>query len=132
MSSKTKRIFSLIILAVFTITAAAGCKNKEEAPFTPRLSADSDASLVFYGNYSNFEALESEFDRFAEYYPNVSLSYTYLDGYYNDVIANSLLSKEAPDIYCTFSGCGTSPNQPASLRLPPIWAHRRPGSTFHA
>ena len=35
------------------------------------------------GDYGNFEALEAEFDRFNEYYPNVSLSYVKLDDYKN-------------------------------------------------
>ncbi len=84
------------------ITTAAGCTNTaKESSFSPKLDTGSDTALTVYGSYSNFEALESEFERFNEYYPNVNLSYVYLDGY-NDAIANSLLSSEAPDIYCTF------------------------------
>jgi multiple sugar transport system substrate-binding protein len=81
----------------------------EEASFKPELDAASDTSLTIYGSYSNFEALESEFERFNEYYPGVNLSYTYLDGY-NDAIANSLLSSEAPDIYCTFNWMWGNPD----------------------
>ena len=35
------------------------------------------------GSYSNFEALEAEFDRFNEFYPEVELSYVKPDDYNN-------------------------------------------------
>jgi len=105
-----KRTISAVILSVFVIATAAGCgKTVEEVPFEPKLDVASDSSVTVYGSYSNFEALESEFERFNEYYPNVSLSYIYLDGY-NDAIGNSLLSSEAPDIYCTFYWMWTNPD----------------------
>ena len=97
-----KRIISTGILFTLMLTAVAGCgKTEKETPFEPKLDTSSNASITVYGNYSNFEALESEFDRFNEYYPNVNLSYVYLDGFY-DAIGTTLLSNEAPDIYTTF------------------------------
>ena len=101
MRLKIKRIFSVIILFSFVISVAFGCQKAEGAKFKPKLDTSLNASVTVYGSYSNFEALESEFERFNEYYPGVSMSYVYLDGY-RDAIGNSLISNEAPDIYCTF------------------------------
>ena len=53
------------------------------------------------GHYENFEAIEDEFVRFNNYYPNAKLTYTYLDNY-NKVIATSLNSESAPDIFFSF------------------------------
>jgi multiple sugar transport system substrate-binding protein len=102
MRIKTKRIVSAAVIVLLVVMTAAGCgKKPSESGFVPKLNTSSDVSVTVYGNYSNFEALESEFERFNEFYPNVNMSYIYLDGY-GDAIANSLKSKEAPDIYFTF------------------------------
>ena len=102
MRPRFKRIMAVATLIVMTVTAIAGCGNAtKEKPFEPKLDTSLSTSVTVYGNYSNFEALESEFERFNEYYPNVNLSYIYLDGFY-DAIGTTLLSNEAPDIYCTF------------------------------
>ncbi len=109
MRAKHRRIIAAVIIIVLTLSSFAGCKKKgKDVPFEPKLAADSNASVTVYGNYSNFEALESEFERFNAYYPNVSLSYIYLDGY-NDAIGKSLKSDEAPDIYCTFFWMWSNP-----------------------
>ncbi len=109
MRSRSKCIISVIICVVLMATMFAGCgKSDKDAPFEPRLATDSKSALTVYGNYSNFEALESEFERFNAFYPNVELSYMYLDGY-NDAIGKSLLSNEAPDIYCTFNWMWNNP-----------------------
>ncbi|MBR4205030.1 MAG: extracellular solute-binding protein [Clostridia bacterium] len=73
----------------------------EEIPFAPAFPADTAAAINVAGHYSNFEALEAEFDRFNEYYPNVELSYTYLDNY-NGTIEVVLSSAEAPDIFFSY------------------------------
>ncbi len=102
MRSKKRLAVAVIALFALMFTTLTGCgKAKKAEEFVPKLDTSSDASVTVYGNYSNFEALESEFERFNVHYPNVSLTYMYLDGY-NDAIGNSLLSNEAPDIYCTF------------------------------
>ncbi len=101
MRGQSRRLISIIVLVTLMITTVVGCKGAKEKPFTPRFDESQSGSIKVYGSYSNFEALESEFERFNEYYPNVDLSYIYLDGY-RDAIGNSLLSAEAPDIYCTF------------------------------
>ena len=96
------RIISTLIIVTLICTMFAGCsKSEKDAPFEPKYATDTKSSIKVYGNYSNFEALESEFERFNKYYPNVDLRYVYLDGFYG-AIDNSLLSSEAPDIYCTF------------------------------
>ncbi len=100
MRNTIRRIILGIVVAALVITAGCG-KNENKTGFKPKLDTTANTSITVYGSYSNFEALESEFERFNEYYPNVDMSYIYLDGY-NDSIANSLKGNEAPDIYCTF------------------------------
>ncbi|MBQ3859890.1 MAG: extracellular solute-binding protein [Clostridia bacterium] len=72
-----------------------------EEPFVPSLSPDTAATVHVAGHYNNFEALEAEFDRFNEYYPDVELSYTYLDNY-NGTIEVALSGAEAPDIFFSY------------------------------
>ena len=97
-----KILVSVMLIAL--ISGTVGCKGKQEAntAFEPALPTDTSCSVKVAGSYSNFEALESEFDRFYEYYPNVSLDYVYLDDY-NNTIASALMSSEAPDIFVTQS-----------------------------
>ncbi len=54
------------------------------------------------GGYDNFEALEAEFDRFNEHYPNAELTYTKVDDY-NNMIGTVLNGNDAPDIYVNYS-----------------------------
>ena len=67
----------------------------------PKLDTKTASSLTVVGHYNNFEALEAEFNRFAEYYPNVKMNYTCLDNY-NGIIVTALSSSEAPDIFFTY------------------------------
>lgn len=104
---RTKRFIKKIVMAALAgslILGAASCGQSSEnsAEFKPALSNDTSCTIMVAGSYSNFESLESEFERFYEYYPNVSLNYIYLDDYDN-TIANALKSDEAPDIYVTAS-----------------------------
>ena len=97
---------ALLLLLVLCLTA---CSGKEETPttpetatgFVPKLDKNTDCSIRVVGHYKNFEALEAEFNRFAEYYPNVKMNYTYLDNY-NGIIVTALSSSEAPDIFFTY------------------------------
>lgn len=96
--------FSLAALLTITLT---GCNKSKKAkniekPFVPSLPTDTKASVKVVGNYSNFEAIEAEFDRFNQIYPNVELTFSFLDNY-KSVILPSLYSEEAPDIYFMFS-----------------------------
>lgn len=98
---------TLAVLALFTLitTSVTGCKKSKKAfaekPFVPSLATDTKGTVKVYGNYSNFEALEAEFDRFNQIYPDVKLIYSFLDNY-NNVIESSLFSDEAPDIFFLF------------------------------
>lgn len=89
---------SSIGMAVSLLTC--GSTSEKSAKFKPSLPTDTTCSIKVVGSYSNFESLESEFERFYEYYPNVSLNYVYLDDYDN-TITSALVSDEAPDIYVT-------------------------------
>ena len=96
-------------LALALVLTIAGCGAQDlssgvdssEAGFTPRLDPETTCSVNVVGNYRNFESLEAEFDRFNACYPNVELSYTFLDKY-NSTIGPALKGEDAPDIYCMF------------------------------
>ena len=81
-------------------SGASSVKASEQKSFTPSLDTTKKCSISVVGNYDNFEALEAEFDKFNEYYPNVELSYTKIDDY-NNLISTVLKSDNAPDIYFT-------------------------------
>ena len=100
-----KKIFS-IILAALMILGSAACSSanqpEEQKGFEPGLDAATACKISVAGSYSNFEALEAEFDRFNEFYPNVELSYTKIDDY-NNSIATVLDGNDAPNIFFSFS-----------------------------
>lgn len=96
-----------IILAMFMILAFTACgteEKQEEAQkgFVPKLDTAAACKISIVGTYSNFEALEAEFDRFNEHYPNVEFSYTKIDEY-NDSIGTVLNGNDAPNIFFSFS-----------------------------
>ena len=97
-----RRVFR-IVLVILMVFALAGCKRDKDKDkeFKPALDAETECKISIVGTYSNFEALEAEFDRFNEYYPNVEFSYTKIDDY-NNSIATVLNGKDAPNIF--FSG----------------------------
>ena len=93
---------SLVLLLIINICVLASCKKENENKgFVPRLATETKCKLQIAGRYQNFEALEAEFDRFNEIYPNVELSYTYLDNY-KVTISTALAGADAPDIFMTF------------------------------
>ena len=77
-----KKVISIFLLVIMVLCLGA-CKseNKQETPkeFKPKLDTETSCKIKIVGTYSNFEALEAEFDRFNEFYPNVELSYTKID-----------------------------------------------------
>ena len=106
MNKRTKLRLCTLLLALALVLTACGGKDAPAAPkagagFTPKLDPNTDCTVTVVGHYSNFEALEAEFNRFAAYYPNVKMNYTYLDNY-NKIILTALTSEEAPDIFFTY------------------------------
>ena len=104
-----KRLFS-IIMTVFMIVALVACSSetqqqenpKSKKGFEPKLDTNTECKISIVGTYSNFEALEAEFDRFNEHYPNVELSYTKIDDYNNSIVT-VLDGNDAPNIFFSFS-----------------------------
>ena len=101
-----KTVCMLLALLMLLGLAACGGGTAQEAPaeegFRPALDPSAACQLSVVGGYSNFEALEAEFDRFHEYYPNVELMYTKVDDY-NNMIGTVLNGDDAPDIYVNYS-----------------------------
>ncbi|MBQ7145082.1 MAG: carbohydrate ABC transporter substrate-binding protein [Oscillospiraceae bacterium] len=96
-----KKVFCiLLVICIVLSLAACGGKAPEETAvgFQPKLDKDTSCSITVVGSYDNFEALEAEFDRFNEFYPNVKLSYVKLDDY-NNTLATALGSSEKPNIF---------------------------------
>ena len=95
----------LAVLMILGLTAC-GAEKQEAAPaeagFKPALDSSVNCHISVAGGYSNFEALEAEFDRFNEYYPNVELMFTKVDDY-NNMIGMVLNGNDAPDIYVNYS-----------------------------
>ena len=106
-----KKLFSIILVIVMSVslTACSGKKTNEgsDAGFEPHLDQDTSCSITVAGSYDNFEALEAEFDRFNEVYPNVQLSYVKLDDY-NNTISMALQGNDPPNIF--FSNAGMKGN----------------------
>ena len=96
-----------ILLAALMILALTACGSEEqeatsEEGFQPSLDTSTSCSINVAGGYDNFEALEAEFDRFNEYYPDVELTFTKVDDY-NNMIGTVLNGNDAPDIYVNYS-----------------------------
>ena len=89
-----------IALNVLMVAALAGCSGEEKDPevFTPSMDKQTACDIRIVGNYSNFEALESEFDRFNVYYPKVNLEYVKLDSYETN-LATVLEGNDKPNIF---------------------------------
>jgi multiple sugar transport system substrate-binding protein len=85
-----------------SFVACAAKKPTAEEGFVPALDTSVSCQINIAGGYDNFEALETEFDRFNVYYPNVELKYTKIDDY-NNMIGTVLDGNDAPDIYVNYS-----------------------------
>ena len=102
-----KRIMCMFLAVLMLLgLTACGTEKQEAAPaeagFKPALDSSVNCHISVAGGYSNFEALEAEFDRFNEYYPNVDLTFTKVDDY-NNMIGMVLNGNDAPDIYVNYS-----------------------------
>ena len=100
---KTRCLF----LAALMVLGLTSCGKEEQKTttdegFKPALDTSSSCSITVAGGYDNFEALEAEFDRFNEYYPDVELMFTKVDDY-NNMIGTVLDGNDAPDIYVNYS-----------------------------
>lgn len=94
-----RRCVSMLMAAMMLCTACGSTEGSATGDeFEARLELDVEAQITVVGNYKNFEALEQEFAYFNEIYPNVELTYQYLDDYFN-VIMPALESSEAPDLF---------------------------------
>ncbi|MBR6365942.1 MAG: carbohydrate ABC transporter substrate-binding protein [Lachnospiraceae bacterium] len=94
----------LTLVMLLSLTACGGKKpgEKEGQGFKPTLDTSTRSQIVVAGGYDNFEALEAEFNRFNEHYPNVELTFTKVDDY-NNMIGMVLNGNDAPDIYVNYS-----------------------------
>ena len=101
-----KRTMCMLLALLMILSLAACGQEKQEAPteegFRPALDTSAGGHIIVAGSYNNFEALEAEFDRFNEYYPNVELMFTKVDDY-NNIIGTVLDGNDAPDIYVNYS-----------------------------
>ena len=114
------RNWTLSTLMLAIILCLAACGKKEEpksqeskAGFVPKLDTKTECSITVVGHYNNFEALEAEFNRFSKYYPNVKMTYTFMDGYRKGgsrILSTALAGGEAPDIFFTFPWIGNWPD----------------------
>lgn len=94
-----------IVLVVCTLVSLAACgktKGETDAVFKPALDTGTSCSITVAGSYDNFEALEAEFDRFNEIYPNVRLSYVKLDDY-NNTLGTVLAGNDKPNIFFSYT-----------------------------
>ena len=92
-----------ILLAVTMLLGLVACDSKKQEEkgqegFVPALDTSVKSHINVAGGYDNFEALEKEFDRFNEFYPDVELVYTKIDDY-NNMLGTVLNGNDAPDIY---------------------------------
>ncbi len=99
-----KLICTVLAVCMVVSLSACGGKTKKEtaAGFKPALDTNTSCNITVAGSYDNFEALEAEFDRFNEIYPNVQLSYVKLDDY-NNTLSTVLKGNEKPNIFFTYS-----------------------------
>ena len=96
-----------VVLAALMIPGLAACNSGQtetmaEEGFKPSMDTSVSGHIRIAGGYDNFEALETEFDHFNKYYPNVELVYTKVDDYHN-MIGTVLGGNDAPDIYVNYS-----------------------------
>ena len=95
-----------VILALCTLVLLMAYSGKQTgkaaAGFKPALDTDTSCKITVAGSYDNFEALEAEFDKFNEFYPNVRLSYVKLDDY-NNMLGTVLEGNDQPNIFFSYA-----------------------------
>ena len=109
--------FLAALLAIVQMTCVSLAQAGAAGAFQPRLDPDTECQITVIGSYSNFEALEAEFDRFNEYYPDVELSYVKPDDY-NNLLGTVLESSNAPNIFFSYQWmCGNEKYQQACAHM---------------
>lgn len=93
---------SLCLAVSILSTALLVSCSQEDEEFKPFLNTETSCSIKVVGDYSNFEALEVEFDRFNAFYPNVSLSYEKIDDYVN-TLGTVLEREDKPNIFFSYA-----------------------------
>ena len=93
---------AVTILSTLALVSCGGKKDQGNEEFKPSLDTEASCEIKVVGDYSNFEALEAEFDRFNEYYPNVVLSYEKVDDYSNN-LGTVLEGKDKPNIFFSYA-----------------------------
>ncbi len=109
------------VLAALLAVVPAACVSRAQAEsadaFQPKLDTETSCKITVVGSYSNFEALEAEFDRFNEYYPDVELVYEKRDDY-NNLLGTILGSNDAPNIFFSYQWmCGNEKYQTVSEHM---------------
>ena len=92
-------------LAAFVATLLPSCGSTSapaEEEFKPALDVTTKCDIKVIGDYKNFEALEAEFDRFNEFYPDVELTYKYVDDYKN-LLGTVLDGTDNPNIFFSYT-----------------------------
>ena len=90
-----------VLLAIVPIAWNSQARAESTGIFQPRLDTGTSCEITVVGSYSNFEALEAEFESFNEIYPNVELTYLKPDDY-NNLLGTVLESKNPPSIFFSF------------------------------
>lgn len=103
---KVMGLFLAALMGVSLLSCGQGnsspTEGDESEEFVPSLDKNKECDIDIVGSYDNFEALEAEFDKFNEYYPNVRLSYRKLDDY-NNTLATVLDSSDKPNIFFSYT-----------------------------
>lgn len=102
--------------ALMMTSLLASCGGDDKDEFKPALDTETSCAIQVVGDYGNFEALEAEFDKFNEFYPNVALSYQKVDSYTTNL--PTVLAKEtgAPNIFFSYAAWMAGGDQYAAAR----------------
>ena len=98
---KKSCVILVTLLSIVSMVCASRVQAESSDAFQPKLDTDTECEITVIGSYSNFEALEAEFDSFNEIYPYVELNYWKPDDY-NNLLGTVLESNNAPNIYFSF------------------------------
>jgi len=105
-----KLICAVLVICILVSLAACSKTNDEtDAGFKPALDTGTSCNITVAGSYDNFEALEAEFDRFNEIYPNVRFQYVKLDDY-NNTLTTVLAGNDKPNIFFSYAWMIGNPN----------------------